>query len=164
MKEEAEPLDEGRWCQCCTSLRLYGRINAIYYLRLIETDWWELRRSSRAVSAGDNTSTCQEPIAWTELCGKGRGAPGGCQVEQEAALCPSSKKLLHFLPCIRRNITRRWREVALPLYSALERSHLSAVSVSVLLSTRETWSYWRESREVTQRWWRHWSISHMKKG
>lgn len=81
-----KPQDEGRWCQCCTSLRLYGRINAIYYLRLMETDWWELRRSSRALSAGDNTSICQEPTAWIELCRKGPGVDTKLNKRQHCAL------------------------------------------------------------------------------
>lgn len=126
-------------------------------------DWWELRCSSRALSAGDTPVFARSQLPGQQLCRKGLGAPGGHQVEQETALCPCSKELLHFLCCIRRNVTRRWTKVILPLCSALQRSHPSAVFVSVLLSTRKTRSNWREPSELTQRWWRHWSISHMRK-
>lgn len=39
-----------------------------------------------------------------QLGTKGPRAPGGHHVEQEAALCPCSKELLHFLGGIRRNV------------------------------------------------------------
>lgn len=40
----------------------------------------------------------------------------------------------------------------------------STVATSGLPSTRESWTYWKESGKGPQRWWREWSISCIRKG
>lgn len=72
------------------------------------------------------------------------------------------------VPLLQRRLMASWAALgkALPtgqasLYSALERPHLEHLSSASLLSTGETWTYWRDSNEVPQRWSRARSISLM---
>lgn len=58
-----------------------------------------------------------------------------------------AQKANDILSCITEGIATRSREVILPIYLALVRSHLSAESSYGLPGTGETWTYWTESNE-----------------
>lgn len=150
----AEPQDKGRWCQCCTSLRLYVRINGLMRTQVLP----------QSTASRRYTSICQDPNAWTATLQKRTWGSWWPPRWTRGSTVPLQQRTVAFPSCIRRNFTRRWKDHFLPLPSALERSRLSVVSVSVPFSTRKTWSCWWESSKVTQKWWRHWSVSHMNKG
>jgi len=52
------------------------------------------------------------------------GGPGGYQVEHEPVMCPCCKEGEWYLGCIWQSTASMWKEVLLPLYSALVRPHL----------------------------------------
>jgi len=83
-------------------------------------------------------------IAW-QTRKKGKAGPHG-----EATVCwlwASSVPLQHTF--LRRTITSNWREVILPLCSALVRCTWSAASSTGLPSTWETWTYWSKQWRAT---------------
>jgi len=81
---------------------------------------------------------------------------------QQFALTEKQANIL--LVCMGKTIASRLREAILPLCSALVRLYLAAGSSAGLPSTTETWTYWCELNERSQRWLRAWSIFHKRRG
>lgn len=94
--------------------------------------------------------------AGKQLGRKGPGGPGGHRLDMSQQRALAAKKATGILGCIRQSLANR---SSFPRLSTFE--HLSSAS---LLSTGETWTYWRDSNEVPQRWSRACSISLMMKG
>ena len=92
-----------------------------------------------------------------QLGRKGPGGSGGPQAEHEPAICPY----------LQSRQTESWAALGkvLPACQSPLLIHTwSTASSSGLPSTREAWTYWRESNEGPQWWWRDWRTSHKRKG
>lgn len=131
-----------------------------------EMSWQDLIKFSKKKSAKSSIWAETIPCISThwgpggkQLGRIGPGDPGRHQAEHEPPKCPFSKGEwypgLHEEECC-------WqvRPVILPLYSALDT--WSAVSSSQLLSTRETWTHWKETSKVPGRWWGAWNTYRLR--
>ena len=116
----------------------------------------------RVLSLGRNSPRHQGrlgPTCWEAALQK---RPSGSQwTPSWWALAAKADSLLG---CLRQRISCRWREMVLPLCSALVRHTWSAGSGAGLPSTREMWTYWRECSKGLQQQLKVWSIWHVRRG
>lgn len=148
-----EPQDEGRWCQCCTSLRLSGgKIN--------DENW--------GAPAGHcqqeiHTRVCQEPTAWAATLHKRTSGSWWTPRGTRGSTVPLQQRTVTFPWRHQEECSQKVKgsDPSTPFHTG---EVTAECCVCFCVPQYKTWSYWRESSEVTQKWWRHWSISHMSKG
>lgn len=102
------------------------------------------------------------PMAGKQLWREGLGVTVGTNTTMCYQFVLALKKANTILSCIRKgNVTSRWREVTVPVYSALVRPAMRPVPSS---SRRKTWSYSSEYGKGPWRWLRVWSTCLLRSG
>lgn len=113
--------------------------------------WFNSSSTRRNPIYGGNTSCTKYMLGTTQLCLKRPRGPGEHQGEREPAVCPCGTGG-QWYSRQHGSIASTWRAVILPCTQ-----HCSAVPISGLPITRETWTYWREYSEGLQTCLRVWS-------